>query len=195
MQEIQNTSYSHFHDEELRNAWLKNLGKTGKHFSDYATTNIYVDDGKLIVVPITPKGTRKMLFKMGGAVLGGLVGLLAADAVAGKVFKSDEVDTVEVLYWDLSEAAIECWEEKDSEYDTYYSIKGRCSLGDFTKVCEITFRQSGCANSRSFLNTKNKDYAETCRILGIKENRNLVEMKQDMRGNRKPVTSLFDKLF
>jgi hypothetical protein len=194
MNKIQNTSYSHFHDEDLRNAWLKNLGKTGKHFADYATTNIYVDEGKLIVVPITSKSNKKMLFTIGGAVLGGF-GVIVAGAVAGTVFKGDEVDTVEVLYWDLSDSTIQCWEEKDGEYNTYYSIKGRCSLGDFTKVCEITFRQKGCANNRSFLNTKNKDYSETCRMLGIKENRNLIEMKQDMRGNRKPVTSLFGRLF
>lgn len=194
MRKIENTSYSHFHDEELRNAWLRNLGKEGKHFSDYAGTHIYVDDGKLMVVPIATKSNRKMLFTLGGALLGGH-GVIAANAIAEKIFKADEIDTAEVLYWDLKDCKVECWEEKDSEYNTYFSIKGNCRLGTFEKVCEITFRQNGCANNRSFLNSKNKNYDETCAMLGIQPSRNLVEMKQDMRGNRKPVTSLFGKLF
>lgn len=194
MKRIENTSYSHLHDEELRHAWLKNLGKEGKRFSDFASSQIYVDEGKLIVVPVVSKSTKKMLFTLGGALLGGH-GVIAASAVADKIFKSDEIDTAEILYWELNDAKIECWEEKDGEYNTYFSVKGKCRLGTFEKICEITFQQSGCANNRGFLNSKNKFYEETCGLLGINPNRNLPEMKQDMYGNRKQVKSILGRFF
>jgi hypothetical protein len=194
MKKIENTSYSHFHDEELRSAWLKNLGKVGKHFADNSGTHLYIDDGKLIAVPISTKSNRKMIFTLGGAILGNY-GVIAASAISEKIFKPDEIDTVEILYWDLKSSAVECWEEKDGEFNTYFSVKGKCRLGHFEKICEITFRQAGCANNRSFLNSKNKYYEETCTLLGINASRNLVEMKQDMRGNRKAVTSLLGKFF
>jgi hypothetical protein len=162
MELIPDTWVMHLHDEALRQQWLQKLGKSGKHFADYAQASIFVSTGILYV---TPNSTSKK-------------------------WMADEIPN-----WKLQECKVSAWEENyDYQWNTYFSILGQYKFGEYIGNSEVTFMQQGCANERSFMSKKNKNYERTCNLLGLSVSRNLPEMKQDMFGNRKPHKSLINKL-
>ncbi len=200
MELVKDTWCMHLHDENLRTLWLAKIGKSGKQFGEYAKANIYVHDGYLFAIPVETKRFKEAALLFGGAVLGfsmlGNIGLVASsNFLTSNSRNAPELSSIDLLGWKISDCNIFVWEEKNDDWNTYFSVSGKYQFGSDTGTSEITFMQSGCANNRNFMNKKNVNYEKTCNLLSIPASRSLPEMKQDMQGKRVPYKSIASKLF